>query len=150
MTEVVKVANEDFWRKESLKIDKSKIKDYFIWDMVEREVKALNRDIDYKYKTWLLDLNWNEKISDNDKNKLISSLNMLVKGYNEKIWEAIKEYWYASSANEKEIKQLLSSAWLNTWNIKIWNHNVIENWIWNIAYYAWGAWIDKKMKDAWL
>lgn len=150
MIDAIKVENQDFWKKESLKIDKSKVKDYFIWDMVEKEVKALNKDIDNKYKAWVLDFNWNEKISDNEKSKLVASLNELVRSYNEKIWEAVREYWYASSANEKEIKQLLSSAWLNVNNIKAWSKNTIENWIWNIAFYSWWSWIDKRMKDAWL
>lgn len=150
MIDAIKVENDEFWKKESVKIDKSKIKDYFIWEMVEKEVKALNKDIDNKYKAGLLDFNWSEKISDSEKNKLLDSLNELVRNYNDKIWEAVKEYWYASSANEKEIKQLLSSAWLNANNIKAWVQNIRENWIWNIAYYSWWSWVERRMKDAWL
>jgi len=149
MSEAIKVIPEDFWRKESLKIDKSQIKDYFISDLVEKEIKNLNQDLDNKYKTALLDLKW-DKLSDNDKNKMISSLKELVKDYNSKIDEAIKEYSYASSANEKEIKELLSSAWLTNDNIKLWTKNIRENWLRNISLYANWWWIEEKMKANWL
>ncbi|NVP17789.1 hypothetical protein HUU51_03660 [Candidatus Gracilibacteria bacterium] len=148
MIDAIKVENDEFGKKESVKIDKSKIKDYFIGEMVEKEVKALNKDIDNKYKAGLLDFNGSEKISDSEKNKLLASLNELVRNYNDKIGEAVKEYGYASSANEKEIKQLLSSAGLNANNIKAGVQNIRENGIGNIAYYSGGSGVERRMKDA--
>lgn len=131
--EYVTIKEKDFWKKESLELNISwRILDSDLRKVVEEKVSELNKKIDAKYDVWIAFLdNWEFWISDIEKDRLISQLREIIRGFNEEISRIEEEYIGIVAENIQQIREDINSYFQG-------KSLFVEtsSWLWSLRAYA--------------